>query len=96
MSSSFCDKENWAFIKTFYFTWKFGARNQCVSRLLVILLDYGNFKLENTLEFIKVNNKVINIEEGYFAFRVDCNDTLCKQRDTNSSIKNFVKSKFCK
>ena len=60
-----------------------------------------NFRLESTLEFIKINCKVTDIEEGYVLFRMDYDVWIIffvykKQKDTSNSTRDIVESKFCK
>jgi len=64
---------------------------------LVALLYCGYFRLENTLNFIKIDCEVTSIGEGYVIFRVDCNIpiiyVICK--DTGDSTGVVVEGKFC-
>jgi len=66
-----------------------------------MLLGYKDLKLEDTLEFIEINCKVIGIEKGYIAFRVDYDiqiiPFICKkQKDISDSARSIIESKFYK
>ena len=59
------------------------------------------FRLESTLEFIKINCKVVDVEEDYVAFRVSCNVWMIpfiheNLKDTSNSAENIIESKFHK
>ena len=72
-----------------------------ISKLLVVLLGYRYFRLEDTLKFIEIDCKVIDAKQGYIIFRVDCNIQIIpfiheKQEDTSSSTRDIAEGKFYK
>jgi len=65
--------EELGFYKNLLFNLEFwGWKLVYISILLAIMLGHRNFRLKGTLEFINIDCKVIDIEEGHVMFRVDC------------------------
>ena len=72
-----------------------------ISRLLVMLLNWEYFRLESTLEFIKIDCEVVGIEGDYVTFRIDYDIQMVffvykKWGNTSSSIKGTVEGEFHK
>jgi len=58
------------FHKLYFEIW--GWKSAYISGFLIMLLDHGNLRLESTLQFIKINSKVIGLGWDYSGYMEMC------------------------